>query len=73
MHNTKLVSTQLAAHLRLSSDLCLESDDEIKYICRGSYSSVVDSLMYAMICSHPNLSHALCVVSRFMANPSKKD
>ena len=72
MYNAKLVSTQLAAHFRLSSNLCPESDKDIEYMSRVPYSSAVGSLMYAMVCSHSNLSHALSVVSRFMVNPGKK-
>jgi len=63
MYNAKLVSTPLATHFRLSSNLCPESDDEIEYISRVLYSSAVGSLMYAMVCSRPDLSHALSVVS----------
>ena len=33
------------------------------------YSSVVGSLMYAMVCSHPNLAYAVSVVNRYMAKP----
>ena len=47
------MSTPLAAHFRLSSYLCLESDDEIEYMSRVTYSSAVGSLMYAMVCSRP--------------------
>jgi len=72
MHNAKPVSTPLAAHFRLSSDLCPQSDHEIEYMSRVPYSSAVGSLMYAMVCSRPDLSHALSVVSRFMANPGKE-
>jgi ATP-binding cassette subfamily B (MDR/TAP) protein 1 len=72
MHNTKPVSTLLAAHFRLSSTLCPESDDDIEYMSRVLYSSAIGSLMYAMVCSRPDLSHALSVVSRFMANPGKE-
>lgn len=72
MHNAKPVSTPLATHFRLSSDLCPQSDHEIEYMSRVPYSSAVGSLMYAMVCSRPDLSHALSVVSRFMANPGKE-
>jgi hypothetical protein len=36
------------------------------------YSSVVGSLMYAMVCSRPDLSHAIRVVARYMSNPGKE-
>ena len=39
---------------------------------RVPYSSVVGSLMYAMVYSHPDLSYAMSLVSRYMANPDKE-
>ena len=72
MHDAKLVSTPLAAHFRLCSALCPVSDDDIEYMSRVPYSSAVGSLMYAMVCSRPDLSHALSVVSIYMANPGKQ-
>jgi ATP-binding cassette subfamily B (MDR/TAP) protein 1 len=48
------------------------SNDDIEYISRVPYSSAVGSLMYAMVCSRPDLPHALSVVSRYMANPGKE-
>ncbi|KAG8501668.1 hypothetical protein CXB51_004714 [Gossypium anomalum] len=47
-------------------------DDEIEYMSHVPYSSVVGSLMYAMICLHPDLSYAANAVSRYMANPGKE-
>ena len=35
------------------------------------YSSAVGSLMYAMVCTRPDIAHALGVVSRFLENVSK--
>lgn len=63
MHDAKLVSTPLASHFRLSSALCPESDYDIEYMSRVPYSSEVGSLMYAMVCSRLDLSHALSIVS----------
>jgi len=36
-----------------------------------SYASTVGSLIYAMVCTWPNISHAMTIVSRIMSNPSK--
>ena len=36
------------------------------------YASAVGSLMYAMVCTRPNIAHAVGVVSRYMANPGKE-
>ena len=39
---------------------------------RVTYSSDVGSLMYAMVYSRPDLSYAMSLVSRYMANPGKE-
>ena len=35
------------------------------------YSSAVGSLMYAMVCTRPDLAHAVSVVSRYMHSPGR--
>jgi hypothetical protein len=34
------------------------------------YQQAMGSLMYAMLCTLPNLAYSICVVSQHMANPS---
>jgi len=36
------------------------------------YASIVGSLMYAMVCTRPDIAHAVGVVSRYMNNPRKE-
>ncbi|XP_057247302.1 secreted RxLR effector protein 161-like [Beta vulgaris subsp. vulgaris] len=36
------------------------------------YASAVGSLMYAMVCTMPDLAHVVSVVSRFMTQPGKE-
>jgi len=36
------------------------------------YASEVGSLMYAMVCTRPDIAHAVGVVSRYMNNPGKE-
>ena len=36
------------------------------------YANAVGNLMYAMVSTRPDISHAVGVVSRFMANPGKE-
>ena len=59
MQNAKPVSTLLAAHFRLSSALYLQSNDDINYMSWVPYSSTVGSFIYAMVCSHLDLSYAV--------------
>jgi hypothetical protein len=72
MPDTKKVTTPIAPHFKLSSTQCPFNDEDVEYMSRVSYSSVVGSLMYAMVCSRPDLSYAMSLVSRYMANPSKE-
>ena len=37
------------------------------------YASAVGSLMYAMVCTRPEISHAVGVLNRFMLNPGKEN
>nr|GEV25340.1 retrotransposon protein, putative, Ty1-copia subclass [Tanacetum cinerariifolium] len=68
---SKPVSTPLAAHFKLDRNAIPGTNKEVKYIKTVPYSSAVGSLMYAMVCTRPDLAHAVSVVSRFMANPGK--
>ena len=42
------------------------------YMSKVPYASAVGSLMYAMVCTRPNIVHAVEVVSRYMNNPGKE-
>ena len=39
---------------------------------RVPYASAVGSLMYTMVCTRPDIAHAVGVLSRFMSNPGKE-
>ena len=41
-------------------------------MCRVPYASAVVSLMYAMVCTRPDIAHSVGVLSRFMSNPGKE-
>eukprot|EP00253_Pinus_taeda_P010898 PITA_10898 len=72
MNNVKPVSVPLASPFKLSSSLCPNTDEEKDYMSRIPYANVVGCLMYAMVCTRPDISHAVGVVSRYMANPGKE-
>jgi hypothetical protein len=72
MIDAKNVTTPIAPHFILSSTQCPISNEDIEYMSQVPYSNVVGSLMYAMVCSRPNLSYAMSLVSRYMANPGKE-
>ncbi|KAH9718108.1 hypothetical protein KPL71_022089 [Citrus sinensis] len=68
---TKSVCTPLASHFKLSSSSCPRSQEERDYMARVPYASAVGSLMYVMVCTRPNISQAVNIVSRYMHNPGK--
>ena len=69
MENSKLVSTPLANHFRLSITQYPKTDDEVEDMLKVPYASVVGCLMYAMVCSTLNLAQAVSAVSKFVLNP----
>ncbi|KAK4389627.1 Retrovirus-related Pol polyprotein from transposon TNT 1-94 [Sesamum angolense] len=67
MSQAKLVSTPLANHFKLFSEQCPKTDREIEHIAKVPYASAVGCLMYAIVCTHPNLAHAISQVCRYMS------
>lgn len=72
MDGAKPVSTPLATHFKLSLNDVPKTEKEVEQMSQVPYTSAVGSLMYAMVCSRPDLSHAVSVVSRYMSNLGKR-
>lgn len=71
MGDAKPVSTPLASHFRLSKSQSPETEEDREFMAKIPYASAIGSLMYAMVCTRPDIGHAVGVVSRFMSNPGK--
>jgi len=67
----KYVSTPLAAHFKLKITMSLTTVEEREYMTRVLYASVAGSLMYAIVCTIPDFSQAISMVSRYMHEPEK--
>lgn len=72
MESAKPVATPLASHFCLSSKQSPTSEIEKQEMNKVPYSSAVGSLMHAMVCTRADITHAVGVVSRFLANPGKE-
>lgn len=72
MHKAKSVSTLLAEHFKLSTKQSLTSEKEKEEMKTTPYTSAVGSLIYAIVCTRPDIACAVRVVSRFLANPRKE-
>jgi len=71
MAEVRPVTTPLAGHFKLSSKQCPQSPDEKEEMSRVPYASAVGSLIYAMVCTRPNLAYAVSTVSQFISNLKK--
>jgi len=72
MHKAKPVSTPFAGHFKLSMRQSPISEKQKVEMKNVPYSSAVGSLMYAMICTRPDIAYVVGVVSRFLTNPGKE-
>ena len=72
MNKAKPVDVPLASHFKLSSSLCPSTVEEKDYMSRVPYANSVGCLMYAMVCTRPDISHAIGVVSKYMENLGKE-
>ncbi|RVW83922.1 Retrovirus-related Pol polyprotein from transposon TNT 1-94 [Vitis vinifera] len=72
MNEAKPVSTPLGSHFKLSKEQSPKTEEEMNHMSKVSYASTIGSLMYAMVCTRPDIAHAVGVVSRFMSRPRKQ-
>jgi hypothetical protein len=66
MDGAKSVNTPLGSHFRITKDQSPKTDQETTYMNKVPYASTIGSLMYAMVCTRPDIAHALRVVSRYI-------
>ena len=72
MTKAKAVSTPLSTSFRLSVQQSPSNEKEKDDMQRIPYASAVGCLMYAMVCTRPDIAHAVGTVSRFLSNPGKE-
>ena len=73
INDAKPRTTPLANHFKLSKEQSPKTFEERDHMALVQYASAVGSLMYAMVCTRPDIAHAVGVVSRYMANPGKEN
>jgi len=67
----KSASILLVPHFKLSVRMSPKTINNHEYMSHVSYASAIGSLMYAMVCTSPDLSQAMSMVSRHMHDPGK--
>lgn len=69
MNKSKPVDTPVDKGQFLSLDQCPKTDLEKKQMSDVPYASAIGSLMYAMLCTRPDICYAVGLVSRYQSNP----
>ena len=72
MNETKPVSTPLGSHFKLSKEQSPNTEEERDHMSKVPYASAIGSLMYAMVCTRPDIAHAVKLVNIFMSRPRKQ-
>jgi hypothetical protein len=72
MATAKPIDTSSTSNAHMFVAFAPKSSEEKEYMAHIPYASVVGSLMYDMVCTRPDLAHAISVVSRFMGDPGKE-
>lgn len=68
VQNVKPRKASLDSHLRLSKEQSPKSNEVQECTKNVPYASIVGSLIYVMMCTRPNITHTVGVMSRFMSN-----
>ena len=55
MQDSKPMDTPIDKSLSLSRDMCPKTPEEKEKMSRVPYANAVSSLMYAMMCTHPDI------------------
>eukprot|EP00253_Pinus_taeda_P031431 PITA_31431 len=70
--DSKLVKLHIPVGVKLFVEKCPKAQEEEADMFRVPYASAVDSLMYVMVCTRPDIAHAMGVLSRFMSKLGKE-
>jgi len=59
------------SHFRLTKEQSPKKKEKRDHMSKVPYALTIGSLMYAMVCTWPDIAHAVRVVSRYMSRPGK--
>ena len=72
INEAKPVSTPLGNHFKLNKEQSPKTEEERDHMSNVPYASAIGNLMYAMVCTRPDIAHVVGVVSSFMSRPRKQ-
>ena len=69
MQNSKPSDTHVAKGDKFSLSQCPKTNREIQEMEKIPYSSAIGSLMYAQVCTRPDIAFIVGMLSRYLSNP----
>ncbi|RVW83074.1 Retrovirus-related Pol polyprotein from transposon TNT 1-94 [Vitis vinifera] len=72
MHNCKSTKAPIVKGDKFSKAQCPQNDDEREEMKTIPYSSVVGSLMYAQVCTRPDIAFVVGMLGRYLSNPGSQ-
>ncbi len=57
--------------ISLSKEMCPSTPQERERMSKIPYASAIGSIMYAMLCTRPDVSYALSMTSRYQVDPGE--
>jgi hypothetical protein len=72
MQKCKPARVPIPVGVNLSTDQCPKTLEEEEDMSCVPYASVVGHFMYAMVCTRPEIAHAMRFLSRYMSKPGKE-
>ena len=69
MQECKPGDTPVAKGDKFSLSQCPKNDHEVKEIQKIPYASAVGSLMYAQVCTRPDIAYIVGMLGRYLSNP----
>ena len=58
--------------IALSKEMSPKTSEEVDSMQKIPYASAVESLMYTMLCTRPDICYTVGIVSRYQSNPGLK-
>jgi len=71
MQNAKRGFVPMSHGITISKEQSPGSLDEKEHMSKVPYASTIGSIMYAMVCTRPDVSYALSMTSRYQSNPGE--
>src|SRR5664279_2048824 len=72
MHEVKKGFLPMLQGKTLSKTQCPTTAEERERMNKVPYASAIGSIMYAMLCTRPDVSHALSLTSRYQSDPGEE-